>query len=260
MWVVVRRLFAVLGLLVSVAGLAAFAGAAVGIWQVKAETNRRTEELATKAHGAVKAADGAITFVRQVIEQGKKDVGEARNNAVKEPPKPVNPFLQLTARRASADLAGSVERAGTAVVTASDAAVVAEAALQVFGKEEELPELKAWLGVKPEQLKQTRDQLNRASDELKQVRTVLGVSLGDGSPTPEQLVTVESALERAGDLTDQISKVVATARTRVDETKRAVDLWVLRVAVGVTLVGAVGAAGQFFMARFCWRVLRGKPA
>jgi hypothetical protein len=55
-------------------------------------------------------------------------------------------------------------------------------------------------------------------------------------------------------------EVIATARARVDETKRTVDDWVLRVAIGVTTFGVLGALGQFFMARFCWRVLMGKPA
>ncbi|HMC72303.1 MAG TPA: hypothetical protein VKJ07_24310 [Mycobacteriales bacterium] len=242
------------------AGFVAFAGAAVGVWWVKAETNRRTDALAVKAHGAVNAADHAVEFVRKVIDDGERDVKNARKDAPAAPTEPVNPFLQLTARRASADLAGSVERASVAVVTASDAAAVAQAALDVFGEESELPELKGWLGVKPEQLEQTRSGLTRASSELKQVRTILGVPLGDGGPTAEQLVTVESALGQARELTNQMGQVVATARTRLDETKRAVDLWVLRVALGVTLVGAVGAVGQFFMARFCWRALRGQPA
>jgi hydrogenase maturation protease len=260
MWGRIGRVFAFVGLLVSVTGFVAFTGAAVVVWWVKAETNRRTDELAVKAHSAVSAADSAVGFVQRVIEQGQDDVKTARKSTGGAPKEPVNPFLQLTARRASADLAGSVERASVAVVTASDAAVVAEAALQVFGDDSEIPELKKWLGVKPEQLTQTRTQLDRASHELKQVRTVLGIPLGDGVPTAEQLVTVESALNQARELTDQMSKVLANARTRVDETKREVDLWVLRLAIGVTLVGAVGAAGQFFMGRFCWRVLRGKPA
>ena len=48
------------------------------------------------------------------------------------------------------------------------------------------------VGVKPEQLAQTKTDLARASDELKQVRTVLGVPIGDGGPTPEQLAAASS--------------------------------------------------------------------
>ena len=46
---VVRRLSAVVGLVVSAAGFAVFAGAAVGVWWVKAETNRKTDALAVRA-------------------------------------------------------------------------------------------------------------------------------------------------------------------------------------------------------------------
>lgn len=253
---VVRRLSAVIGLVVSAAGFAVFAGAAAGVWWVKAETNRRTDAVAVRAHAAIGTADHAVAFVREVIQQADTDLAHAR--AAAPVAEPVNPFVQLTARRASQDLAGSVERANGAVVTASDAAVVAQAALEVFGDDDQL---KKWFGVKPEQLTQTRAGLGDASRELRNVRTLLGVPLGAGSqPTAEQLGTVESALNQAREFTDQMGTTVASARTRVDETKRAVDLWVLRVALLTTLVGAVGAAGQFFMARFCWRVLRGKPA
>jgi hydrogenase maturation protease len=260
MWAIVRCVLAVTGLLVAVAGFAVFVGAAVGVWKVKAETNRRTDALAVKAHEAMNTADQGVGFVHKVIDQADQDLERARKKKPAAPAEPVNPFLQLTARKASADLAGSVERANTAVVTAADAAAVAQAALQVFGEKSELPALKEWLGVKPEQLAQTRGHLENATRELNQVRTVLGVPLGEGGPTQEQLRTVESGLAQARELTNQVGQVVATARTQVDETKRSVDLWALRVALGVTLVGGVGAVGQFFMARFCWRVLRGKPA
>lgn len=261
MWTAARRLFAVLGLLIAVTGFVTFAGAAVGVWKVKAEANRRTDALAVKANEAVNAADHAVGFVNEVIDTGESALDTARKSQKDAPPAPVNPFLQLTARKATQDLVGSVEKADMAVVIASDATVVAEAALQLFGNDQDrqLVALKEWLGVKPDQLAQTKNGLNRAGAELKQARTILGVSVGDGA-TPEQLAAVESAFARAKELTGQLSGVVATARTQVNETKRAVDLWVLRVALVTTLVGVVGAAGQFFMARFCWRILRGKPA
>jgi len=259
MWGVIRRLLAGVGLVVSVAGFLLFATAAVGVWKLKAETNRRTDALAERAHTAVNAADHAVDFVSKVIDQGDEDLKRARQQSPRanEPQMAVNPFAQMAARQASEKLAGSVARANAAVVTASDAAVVAEAALELFGQEEEW---KGWLGVKPDQLVQTRTGLDTASSELKQVRVLLGIPVDGGTPTEEQLVTVETALNQARGFTDQLGKVVATARTRVDETKRSVDLWVLRAAILVTIVGVLGAAGQFFMARFCWRVLRNKPA
>lgn len=258
MWGKIGRLLAVVGWFVSVAGFVVFVSAAIVVWWVRAETNRRTDDLAVKAHSAINKADDTVAFVHQVINQGEADVMDARKRPAP-PPEPVNPFLQLTARKASESLAGSVDRASTAVRTASDAAVVAEAALHVFSDDSQLSELKNWLGIKPEQLHQTQGQLTRASTELNQVKTVLGVPLGEG-PTEEQLRMVETAFGQARDLTNQMGNVVATARVRVDETKRAVDLWALRVALIITLIGAVGATGQYFMGRFCWRYLRGKPA
>jgi hypothetical protein len=259
MWAVLRRVLAGIGLLVAAAGFAGFAAAAVEAWRLKAEADRRTEALAGQARAALGAADHTLHFVREVIDKGQTELDAARARAAATPQERVNPFLQLTARKASEDLAGSVERANAAVVTAADAAVVAEAALELFGSDEQMPELKGWLGVKPEQLAQTRQDLDAAGRELKNVRALLGVS-PDAVPTAEQLMTVGSALDQARGFTDQMGRVVGGARARVDETKREVDLWALRLAAGVTAAGALGALGQFFMARFCWRVLRGKPA
>ena len=255
MWSVVRRLSAVFGWVASAVGFTICAAAAVGVWWVKAETNRRTDAVAVRAHAAVNAAGRAVGFVRGVIHQADRDLADARKTGPVADP--VNPFVQLTARRASENLAGSVERANGAVVTASEAAVVAKAALELFDDNDEL---KGLFGVKPEQLVQTQADLDAASRELRNVRTLLGIPVGGAQPTAEQLVTVESALNQARGFTDQMGNVVTTARTRVDETKRAVDMWALRAALVVTLVGALGAAGQFFTARFCWRTLRGKPA
>lgn len=262
MWRIIRTTLTVAGLAVSVAGCITFATAAVVVWKAKAEVDRRTDALATKANTAVNATGRAVKFVSEVVTQGEKDLKATRANPP--PPvtrKPVSPFERLAARRASENLAGSVERANAAIVTASDAVEVAQSALNLFESDEPVEGFKTWLGVKPEQLTQTRTELGTASRELKNVRTILGVPISDGAhPTADELRTVESALQQARSLTDQMERVVDKARDRVNETKRTVDLWVQRIAVGVTVVGVLGALGQFFMARFCWRVLRGKPA
>lgn len=258
MWMILRRMLAAVGLIVAVAGIIAFAGAAIGVWQLKAEANRRTDDLAVKAHIAIDAADHTVGFVGEVITQGERDLQNVRSAARSEPQRPVNPLLQLSARQASQQLAGSVERASAAVVAASDTVEVARTALKLFDEDEQL---KSWFPVHPGQLAQTQTDLGAASRELKNVKTILGVPVSEGgAPTDEQLVTVEAALKQARGFTDQMGRVVAKTREKVVETKRTVDLWTLRVALGVTALGALGAAGQFFMARFFWRVLRGKPA
>ena len=255
MWGVVRRVLAGVGLVVAVVGFVVFAGAAVVVWRVKAEANRQTQALAAKAGAAMDAADHGVAFVREVIDRGYQDLDATRKTAALAPKEAVNPFFQAAAQQASQNLVGSVERANAAVATASDAVVVGEAALELFGEDEQL---KHWFGVRPEHLAQTRTDLGAAARELRGVRTLLGIPVGSEHPTEEQLVTVESALGQARGFTDQMARVVTVARQRVDETKRAADLWALRLALGITAVGAVGAAGQFFMARACWRALRSR--
>lgn len=261
MWAFARALLAAAGLVVSLAGFAVFAAAAVGVWWAKGEANRRADALAGRADAATAAADHAVGFVRKVIDQADQELIDTRAQAAAMPAEPVHPVVLMSARQASQQLAGSVDRASAAVATASDAVVVADAALQLFADDEEL---KTWLGVKPEQLiqlSQTRSDLGAATRDLKKARTVLGIPVAPGgAPTPEQLNAVAQALAQARGYTDQMGVVVATTRARVAETKQTVDKWVLRAAVGTTLLGALAAAGQVFAARFCWRVLRRKPA
>jgi hypothetical protein len=259
MWRIVRRVLALIGLLIAVTGFVGFGAAAVGVWKLKAEANRRADSLALQAHTAVNAADHAVSFVSGVVDQGERDLQDVREKAKKEEPQPpVNPFVRLSARQASEKLAGSVERANAAVVAASEAVEVAKTALKLFESDEEV---KSWFPVPPEQISQTKTDLTTATHELRTVRTILGIPIADGAmPTTEQLLTVEAALRQAREFIERLKHAVNSTRARVTETKRTVDLWVLRVAIGVTFVGVLGAAGQFFMARFFWRVLRGKPA
>lgn len=254
MWRLVRSVLAAVGLLVAVAGLLTFAAAAVGVWWAKAEANRRADALAARARAATDTADHAVGFVRGVVAQAEEDLARARAVAAAAPPEPVNPLLQIGARQASQDLAGSVDRANAAVATASDAAVVASTALELFDRD---PELQSWFRVRPDQVAQTRTDLSAATRDLKKARTVLGFQI---PPTADQLNTIEDGLAQARTLTDQLGAAVAGTRAKVDDTKRRVDDWVRCAALAVTALGVLGAWGQFFAARFCWRVLRGKPA
>jgi len=136
---------------------------------------------------------------------------------------------------------------------------VADTTLELVG---EFPELKQLLGVNPEQMSQTKSALGNASADLRQAKTVLGFPVtGPGAaPTPEQLHAVDDALGRGKQFADDADKVVKTARKRVNDLKTTADTWSLRIAVATTAVCILAAVGQFFLARFCWRTLRGQPA
>jgi hypothetical protein len=67
---------------------------------------------------------------------------------------------------------------------------------------------------------------------------------------------VEAALVQARDFNEKMGQVVTDARERLEFLKHTVDVWTLRLALGTTALCAVGALGQLFMARACWRGLR----
>ena len=71
---------------------------------------------------------------------------------------------------------------------------------------------------------------------------------------------MDNALDHAQGFTDEMARVVVTVRDRVNATRTIVDSWSLRIAIGTTLLCALAALGQVFMARYFWRTLRGQPA
>jgi hydrogenase maturation protease len=252
-----RNLLAITVLLLACAGFVLFVAVGWWVWPLKTEVNRQAEFLAGKANAAAKAADHTIDFVRDVTARAEGELALARTQATDRPRAPANPFLQMTAIRASHDLIGSVERAQGAVIAASDAVKVADAALNVAS---DTPELNSIFGVSPEQLNMTRSSLLSVADELRSARGVLSISPEASQLTAEQLDAVEGALGRVKAFADQIANVVDTARNRVNDTRASVEVWSRWLAIAVTLISVLGVVGQFFLARFCWRKLRDLPA
>lgn len=256
-----RRLFSLAGLLLALAGAGVFIAIAIQIWSIKAEVNRQTTDLAAKANAAADAADHAVDLVGEVITKARADLTTARETraaATGETPR-VNHFVQIAARQASINLAGSLERALGGVATASDSVVVAQAALDIVSAN---PQIEKVFGVEPEKVEQTRTTLESVAGELRQAKSILGVpvSAGGEPPTAEQLDAVDRALQMAENFRTEMAKIVGTTRTRVNETRSLIDLWMFRIALGTTVMCLLGTVGQFFLARFCLRRLQNLPA
>jgi hypothetical protein len=251
----IRKLMALVGLVIACGGIGLFVALGIYVWSLKTEVNKQTATLTANANRAGDEADKAIGFVDDVINQAKVDLENARPTAARKT-RPVSALEMALAQSASARLAGSVDQAQGAVVTASDAVVVAEAALKVFDKVfDENPDLNRLLGVQPSQVDATKSTLYKASSELRHAQSALG-----GTPTTEQLNAVDIALNQAQGFTQELSKVVNTIRKRVNTTRATVDQWTWRIAIGTTLVSLLAGIGQLFMARYFWRNLRGQPA
>jgi hydrogenase maturation protease len=254
----VRSIFAWSGFLFSCLGIVLFIAVGAWVWSLKAEVDRQSETLANRANTTLDSAKDAIGLVRKVIDQAQSDLDKTRKETTGQSPHPfVDPVLRITAEKASEDLAGSVERAHNAVVLASEAVVVAGAAIDVVDQVDNdndsdnvSRDLKKILGVQPGQLDATRTALGRVTRELQQAKSVLGGNYG--VPTNEQLYAVDDALRNARGFTEEVSSVVESTRTRVNDTKQKVNTWAWRGAWGMNLLSALGMLGQFFMARHFW--------
>lgn len=248
-----RSVLSVVGLVVSVAGFVTFIGLIFGAWWARQEADREVDTAADRAMAAAEVADRAIRLVDDVIDRAEQDLAEAR---AAPPPEPnVNPLLRMTVNRAAGDLAGGVDRARDAVGIASDAMVVADAALSVFA---DRPEEQAQLGIRPGQLDAARQSLDATSRQLRQAQSLFGVRL---TPmTQAEISQVEQALASARQFTSDLRGSLENAKKRVEDARQKAHIWALRVAVIATVVGSVGAIGQVFLFRACVRGVRRSPS
>jgi hypothetical protein len=248
----VRSYFCVLGLLVAIAGTGFFAGVGIYVWKLRADTLKQTEVLVERAHAAGNVAEQVITLIREVIARAEAGLEASRTSpsdmTVGKDPDPLVRFAMAKAKR---DLPQEVERARDAVGIASEALVVAGAAVDVF---EERPGEGSSLGIRPEVMRTARTQLDMATKELKSARHVLGIPIPntDGRATAEQLSQVEEALRLAEGVADQMDGALAQARDKVNHAEAEVEAWSWRLAIGITAAAALAAIGQLFMVRACW--------
>jgi PAS domain-containing protein len=252
-----RRILCLSGLLLALGSTGLFVAAGVKVWSVRNEVKRQTEYLASRANVVGTAAENAISFVRQALDRAEADLARTRLEVQRQPPQPVNPILRLTARQASQQLVGSVQRAQGAVEAASEAIVIADAVLDVVN---DFPELKKLFGVDQTHVERTRYALSSVAEELRQARSLLGVPIEGEVLSLEQLGNIDAALHQARWYTDEMDKVLETARNRINELRARIDRLADRVAVAVTAACALALVGHVFLARFCLRRLYGLPA
>ena len=251
------RVVAGVGLAVAVAGYGAFTAFGIAAWATRAEVDRQAAVLSGQAVSATEVVARAISLVRQVIRRAEEGLVEARAEAEKpQPPKPVNPLVTIGLRQATRDLPGRVELARDAVVTASDAVVVAEAALDVLAQH---PEVGERFGVQVHALHASRAQLDTAANDLRGARTFFGVPIPgqELAPiSPDLLRAVDESLTQAKGYADALEQALDVAREKIRTTKARTLTWSRRLAVGATVLAALGATGTVFMGVACWRKLR----
>ena len=245
------------GLVVAVAGYGAFTAFGIAAWVVRAEADRQVVVLSGQASAAADVVGRAISLVRQVIARAESGLTEARVEAALPPPPPnVNPLVTIGLRQATRDLPGRVELARDAVVTASDAVVVVEAALDVLT---ENPEVRERFGVQLHALHASRTQLDTTANDLRGARTVLGIPIPgrELAPiSPELLRAVDESLTRAKGYADALEQSLDVARDKIRTTRARTLWWSLRLAVGATVLAVLGATGMVFMGGACWKRLR----
>ena len=250
-----HKLLCAVGLVLGVAGFLAFIGIGIGTWIGKRETDRQLAATVEKAHRAGDIASNVISLVRQIIARAKESLAIARTQSTAVPGGESDPLVRMAMWKAKRELPDQVEKARDAVGMASEAVVVAGAVLDVF--DEHKPD-EVVLGVKQHDLKAARSQLDSASSELKNARGILGLQIPGA--TDEQLSQVDRALAAATDVTNQVDRAVAEARSKVDDLRSKAEKWSLRAAIGITGLSALAALGQVFLVRACWRGLARKPA
>src|SRR5437660_227716 len=127
------RLLSTVGLVFALAGVALFVALAIGTWSIKREADQQVAAATDKAYQAGDVAAKVIALIREVIARARASLAAAR--AASTTPEAVeDPLARLAMWKARRELPGEIEKARDVVGVASEAVVVAGAALDVFGE------------------------------------------------------------------------------------------------------------------------------
>lgn len=250
------RVFAGAGLVVAVAGFGAFVALGVAAWATKREVDAQVASLTEKAAAATDVVGRGLLLAREVIDRAERGLEQARAEAAQPvPPPSVNPFVTIGLRQATRELPGRVELARDAMVAASDAVVVAEAALNVLT---ENPDVGARFGVPTWAIQEGLAKLDTAAGDIRGARTVLGMPIPghESAPIPpEVLRAVGESLAQSRGYLGMLDRALLTAREKIRTTRERTLLWAWRLAVGATVLAVLGATGMGFMGVACGKKL-----
>jgi hypothetical protein len=254
---IIRRLFALVLGLVSIAVFLACIGGTVGLWVVQKPLLEKTTLSFGKANEALDVASTTLNVVEKRLKIARQDLTTIKETAGK-PKAGANPpsiLDQMASRALVAQLGPNVQQVSDSVEMASDAAIVLNSLLDGLNQ---LPETKI-NSLDTERL----TEIHRSLKDVTKTSQELSALLADGSPSgsvDEKTTQMDDLLKRVLDWVGDFRTKVAQVQSDVTALKPRLHAWIHLGAVIGTVVLLWMAASQLCVLGYACSWFKGKAA
>ena len=251
-----RRLAAVLLLLVGGAGVALSAAAIAACWAVLPSLSHRASEVSERAERLLSVTADSLERVQASLRKASADLG-AIKEAEKAPPhvEPAKQRLRRTAARKLADqLSPNLGDAQQKLAIVADIAVVANSLLEGL---DEGP-LAQRAPLQPEQFHDAERNLTNLARSARKLQSLLGPESASGRDVEAHASEMEDALGKVGAKVDELSERVGQARERTAGLRRELLHWTPFAQVAATVLFSWIGVGQLSLLVYGWSLYR-KP-
>jgi hypothetical protein len=251
-----RRLAAVLLLLVGGAGVALSAAAIAACWAVLPSLSHRASEVSERAERLLSVTADSLERVQASLRKASADLG-AIKEAEKAPPH-TDPAKQLlrrtTSRKLAEQLSPDLGETREKLTVLADVAVVANSLLEGF---DEGP-LAHKVPLQPEQFQDAERHLTNLTRSAQKLQALLGPQSESGRGIDGHASEMQDTLARVGAKVDDLSDHVAQARDRTAGLRRKLLHWAPLAQVAATVLFSWIGVGQLSLLVYGWSLYR-KP-
>ena len=252
-----RRILALLLVLLGIIGTAACIAGIVGVWRVKQpllDRSARAFGVADKAFVVVTEYGDVISFT---LTKSREDLGTIKTKAAIENNAAAKPsFTDVVVSRMVADQLGTkIKNVGDAVNAVTDASIVLDSLL---GQIDQLPATFVHK-VNDDQLEQVQGTLGDVAAATRRLSSLLQTARPDENVPPEMAeatVEIEALLGRLLAWIDMLRERVKTTKTEVAELRPRLEFWIHWGSAIITGVLAWIGFSQLVVVGVAWRWLR----
>jgi hypothetical protein len=249
--VTLLMLLAVLGFLISVAGIA-------GVWVARSYARNAVIDVTSVTTKTLTAVNNGLVRVNTQVQDARQKVAMVNGaaallgNRIEANSPLVDKFNQLV----STNLAPSLEKVSTATATVHDAVVSLNSKLELLNRLQNI------------QVPTLTNQLSAVSDRAQQAQTAvqdLQTSLADvksglvttvGAAITQRTARIDAALAGIQNTVNTYQATVARTQRRVTATSNSVLLLIDVGTVSLTLLFIIFALGLVLLMWFCWQFIR----
>ena len=249
--VAVLMLLAVLGFIISVAGIA-------GVWYVRPYARSAVIDVTTATTKTLVVVDNGLGRVNTAVQDARQKVTQVNNAAAKlgnriEASSPlVDKFTQLV----NNDLSPRIQKVSTTASTIHDAVVSLNSKLEVLNR---FPNIQ--VPTLTSQLSAISDRAQEAQAAAQDLRTTLtdvkaGLVTTVVAAVTQRTARIDAALARIQGTVNTYQATVTRTQKRVTATSNAILLLIDVGVVSLTLLFIIFAVGLVLLMWVCWQFVR----